>query len=98
MRSECARFSSEAIGLDRIELIGMLAVSTSVAVAYLLALFAILLGVPGTITLLKGQTLLFIAGFLAGGLVWWIAAFRLARPNSWWARRFYDAEKLQRAQ
>ena len=53
---------------------------------------------PATITALKGQWLLFVAGWLTLGLVWWIAALRLARPGSWWARRFYDHGKLARAQ
>lgn len=74
-----------------------LAVSTSVAIIYAVALYGVLIVIPGTVTVLKGQRALFLAGFLAGGLVWIITAFRLARPQSWWARRFYDGEKAQRA-
>ena len=29
------------------------------------------------------------------GFVWWIAAFRLARPESWWARRLYGPKKVE---
>jgi hypothetical protein len=47
---------------------------------------------------LKRQWLLFAAGWLTIGLVWWIASLRLARPDSWWARRFYGQDKLARAQ
>lgn len=66
--------------------------------AAIVAGFVLLLLVPGTIALLKGHYLLFAAGFLlAGGLVWWIVALRLARPASWWARRFYSPDKLKRA-
>jgi hypothetical protein len=46
----------------------------------------------------EGERVLFLAGLVVGGLAWWITAFRLARPSSWWARRFYGAAKLQRAQ
>lgn len=77
---------------------GPLAVSTGVAIAYGVALFAVLLVVPLAVTALKGHWLLFAAGWLTVGTVWWIAAFRLARPGSWWARRFYGPDKRQRAE
>lgn len=54
--------------------------------------------VPGVVTALKGQWLFLVAGILVVGLVWLIVAFRLARPGSFWARRFYDDGKLRRAQ
>jgi hypothetical protein len=41
---------------------------------------------------------LFAAGWITLGLVWWIAALRLGRPGSWWARRFYSPSKLARAE
>lgn len=63
---------------------------------YLLALFAVVF-LPGVVCLLKGQWLFFALGFVFGGLLWVIVAFRLARPDSWWARRFYEAQKLARA-
>jgi hypothetical protein len=74
------------------------AVSTGAAIAYCVAVFGLLLVLPGTITLLKGQRLLFLAGLLFAGIVWWITALRLGRPDSWWARRYYRTEKLARAQ
>jgi hypothetical protein len=52
---------------------------------------------PAAVTALKGHLALFVAGFLLLGLVWLVAAFRLARPNSFWARRFYGPEKLRRS-
>jgi heme O synthase-like polyprenyltransferase len=54
--------------------------------------------VPAVVTGLKGHWALLGAGILVLGLVWLIAAFRLARPNSYWARRFYSPEKLERSQ
>jgi signal peptidase I len=61
----------------------------------LLAWYA--LGLPfAVVTALKGKW-----GMLAVGLllppVWAFGAVRLARPGSWWARRYYDDEKRQRA-
>jgi len=61
-----------------------------------LVLWAVAL-TPAVVTVLKGHLALFVAGFLLLGLVWIIAAFRLARPNSFWARRFYGPEKLERS-
>jgi len=75
----------------------LFAVASWVAVVYAAALFLVLFFVPLTITALKGQWLLFGAGWLTVGVVWWIAALRLGRPESWWARRFYDDDKLGRA-
>jgi signal peptidase I len=64
--------------------------------AALLAL-SLALSLPfGAITALKGKW-----GMLVLGLVFWpawlLGAIRLARPNSYWARRFYDDEKRARA-
>jgi hypothetical protein len=75
----------------------MLAVSTGVAIAYGVGLWVVLIVAPATITALKGQWALFAAGWVTVGMVWWIAAPRLARPESWWARRFYGPEKSERA-
>lgn len=73
-----------------------LALSTGVAIAYGVALWAVFVA-PMVITGLKGQWLLFAAGWLTIGTVWWIAACRLARPGSWWDRRLYNEAKRQRA-
>ncbi len=73
-----------------------LAVASWVAVAYGIAAFAIVLG-PMTVTALKGQWLLFVAGWLTIGVVWLIAACRLARPGSWWDRHVYGPGKQERA-
>ncbi|HZO04906.1 MAG TPA: hypothetical protein VFB52_00830 [Solirubrobacterales bacterium] len=75
-----------------------LAVSTGVAIAYTVVLFVLLIIGPLVVTALKGQWLLFAAGWLAPGLVWTITALRLGRPGSWWARRFYGPRKMARAE
>jgi membrane-associated phospholipid phosphatase len=64
---------------------------------YTVALFVVLIA-PLIVTALKRHWLLFVAGWLTIGLVWWIASLRLARPDSWWAQRFYGQDKLARAQ
>jgi hypothetical protein len=66
-------------------------------VMYAVAAFLLLLVLPGTITLLKGQRAVFFVGILFAGIVWTVAAFRLGRPDSYWAGRFYGPEKLARA-
>ncbi len=65
-----------------------------VAVAYGVGLWLVLVVVPLTITALKRQWLLFAAGWLTIGIVWWIGSLRLGRPESWWARRFYKQDKF----
>lgn len=57
-----------------------LADSTGVALAYGVGLFVASIVVPAAVTALKGQWALFAARWLTVGLVWWIAAPRLARP------------------
>lgn len=52
---------------------------------------------PAAITWSKGQRLVFALGFVLPGVIWIAAALRLARPSSWWARRFYGPRKMQRA-
>jgi hypothetical protein len=75
----------------------ILAVSSGAAIAYGIGLWLVLIVAPATVTALKGQWLLFVAGLLTIGIVWWIAALRLGRPDSWWARRFYDADRVDRS-
>jgi hypothetical protein len=45
------------------------------------------------VTALKGKPWLFLLGFLITWC-WLFGALRLAKPQSWWARRFYDSGKL----
>ena len=73
-----------------------LAVSSGIAAAYVVVVFVLAIG-PLVVTALKGQWALFAAGWLTLGTVWLIAALRLARPESWWARHIYGPRKLARA-
>jgi hypothetical protein len=75
----------------------LLAVSTGVAIAYGIGLWVVLIVGPATVTVLKGQWPLFDYGWFTLGIVWWIMGFRLARPESWWARHLYGPAKLARA-
>lgn len=76
----------------------LFAVSTGVAIAYGVGLWIVLIIGPATITAVKGQWPLFDAGFNTAGFAWWIAAFRLARPESWWARHLYGPKRHARAE
>jgi hypothetical protein len=50
-----------------------------------------------TVCWLKGKRGLFVLSFLIP-FVPFIGAIRLAKPNSYWAARWYDAEKMERAE
>jgi hypothetical protein len=78
--------------------VALLAVSKGVAIAYGIGLWVVLIIGPATVAALKGQWALFDAGWYTLGTVWWITAFRLARPESWWARHLYRPKKLARAE
>jgi hypothetical protein len=62
-----------------------------------LSILIVVVGIPAGITWSKGQRIAFFLGFLLLGMIWVVAACRLARPTSWWARRFYGPEKMERA-
>jgi hypothetical protein len=62
-----------------------------------LSILIVTVGIPAGITLSKERYIAFILGFLLVGIIWVIAACRLGRPSSWWARHFYDDENMQRA-
>jgi len=62
-----------------------------------LSVLIVVVGIPAGITLSKGHRAAFVLGFLIMGMIWIVAACRLARPSSWWARRFYGPKKMQRA-
>ena len=53
--------------------------------------------VGGAVTIAKGRIGWFAVGLLTGGLLWLLTGFLVATPDSLWARRFYDDEKLARA-
>ena len=47
---------------------------------------------------LKGRRVYAVGNLLVIGTpVGWAGATRLAKPESWWARRFYSPEKLEQA-
>ena len=50
-----------------------------------------------TINVLKGKPWLAAVGLIVH-LCWYVGAIRLAKPDSWWARRYYGADKLHRSQ
>ena len=60
--------------------------------------FVSVIGVPAGITWAKGQRESFFLGWLLLGMIWVVAACRLARPDSPWARRFYGPKRLNRAE
>jgi hypothetical protein len=46
--------------------------------------------VPSTICWLKGKRFFAVSSALLGGSIWGlIGAVRVAKPGSWWARRYY---------
>lgn len=63
-----------------------------------LAVLIVVVGIPAGITWSKGHRIEFLLGFLLLGMIWLVAICRLARPNSWWARRFYGPEKMRRSE
>ena len=76
----------------------VLAVSTGIQIAYVVGLVVVPFLGPVTVAEMKGNSILVGAGWFTLGLTWWVAAFRLARPGSWWARHFYGPCKLARAE
>jgi len=52
----------------------------------------------GLAAALKGKPGLVASGLLLTPVVWLIGSVRLAKPNSYWARRFYRGAKLDRAE
>lgn len=65
----------------------------------LVFLTALALGcvIGGVVTVAKGRLGWFAVGLLTGGLLWVLTAFLVATPESLWARKFYNDEKLARA-
>jgi hypothetical protein len=69
---------------------------SGVEILVVAAVWALILGLAA-VTVAKGHIVLFFVGFFLTGIIWLIAAPRLAKPNSPWARRFYGPEKLERS-
>jgi hypothetical protein len=70
---------------------------SAIELFFIAGVWALFVVIPALVTVAKGHIGLFFAGFLLLGLIWWIAAWRLAKPNSPWAKRFYGPEKLERS-
>jgi hypothetical protein len=51
----------------------------------------------GVVTWLKGHRVAFVLGIFTIGLTWVVAAWLLAKPESFWARHAYDDEQRERA-
>ena len=51
--------------------------------------------IPSFVCWLKGKRRWAVIGFFSAWHL--VAAYRLAKPDSWWARRFYDDAKRRRA-
>lgn len=62
----------------------------------LVLLYVVVLVVAAVVTALKGKWGVFVLGVFFG-FGWVFGAVRLAKPNSWWARRFYSERKRERA-
>jgi hypothetical protein len=62
----------------------------------LMVLVVLLFLASGVVTGLKGKPWLLLIGLLIGWC-WIFGALRIAKPQSWWARRFYDRSKLMQA-
>jgi hypothetical protein len=61
-----------------------LAISTGIQIAYVVGLVVVLFLGPVTVAEMKGHDFLVGFGWLTLGVTWWVAAFKLARPESWW--------------
>jgi hypothetical protein len=58
-------------------------------------LIVVVLVAPSVVCWLKGKRLWATLGIISQ---WhWIPTFRLAKPDSWWAGRFYDTYKMNLA-
>jgi hypothetical protein len=70
---------------------------SAIELLFIVVVWALVVVIPAFVTVAKGHIALFFAGFLLLGLIWWIAAWRLAKPNSPWAKRFYGPEKQEKS-
>ena len=60
----------------------------------LVVLIVVLHVIGAVVTALKGKPWFFLLGIPITWF-WVFGALRLAKPHSWWARRFYGPEKLE---
>lgn len=69
----------------------LVAIVGDLAVLLLVTAFAV-------IAALKGKPFLVLAGLVLTPVLWVVGTARLAKPNSYWARRFYTDAKIERAE
>jgi signal peptidase I len=62
----------------------------------LLAAYVVILLAAGVVTALKGKWATLVVGLFTG-IPWLFGAVRLAKPRSWWARRYYGERAMSRA-
>ena len=86
------------VGPGILRSVAPLAVSTGLQTAYVVGLVIVLFLGPVTVSEMKGHDWLVGFGWLTFGVTWWIAACKLARPESWWARHLYGPRKMARAE
>lgn len=71
--------------------------SQVIGTVIVIIVLTVVLVLPIITLALKGKYGMIIAGVFLHPC-WWIGAIRLAKPNSYWARRFYGPVTLRRAQ
>lgn len=75
-----------------------IAASNGFTEGYVVAAVWMAVIVAGIITGLKGHRVAFLLGIVTIGLTWVVAAFLLAKPESFWARHAYGDRRRERAQ
>ena len=63
----------------------------------LILLFVGLYVAAAVVTGLKGKPWFLLLGLVVGWC-WIFGSLRVEKPQSWWARRFYDSAKLSQSQ
>jgi hypothetical protein len=72
-------------------------VAAVVATTHLIVLAIVVFVAPAVIAILKGRWEYIFLALLLTPVVPWVAALRLARPDSFWARHFYGWYKMERS-
>lgn len=73
----------------------MMRMEALASVLAFLGVLAVVIVIPSVICWLKGKRRWAILGFWTG---WhWVPVIRLAKPSSWWARKYYGPAKLARS-
>lgn len=62
-------------------------------IAFGVVVVSVLVVIPIVVTGLKGKYGMIVLGLFVHPC-WWFAAIRLAKPESFWARRYYDPQTV----